>query len=154
VIREVEVGAGVWESRKLEQMDDEGWSPVVDELLRDRANRSLEHVFTLLALVMPKDPLRIAFKALHTDDPQLRGTALEYLESSLPPEIRRPLWPYLEDNRPRRAAPARSQEEVIQDLLQSNVSIIVKLEELQQQGLQGRGVPARGRPFGGSKEGS
>lgn len=154
VIREVEVGAGVWESRKLEQMDDEGWSPVVDELLRDRANRSLEHVFTLLALVMPKDPLRIAFKALHTDDPHLRGTALEYLESSLPPEIRRPLWPYLEDNRPRRAAPARSQEEVIQDLLQSNVSIIVKLEELQQQGSQGRGVPARGRPLGGSKEGS
>ena len=153
VIREVEVGAGVWESRKLEQMDDEGWSPVVDELLRDRANRSLEHVFTLLALVMPKDPLRIAFKALHTDDPHLRGTALEYLESSLPPEIRRPLWPYLEDNRPRRPTPARSQEEVIQDLLQSNVSIMVKLEELQQ-GLQGRGVDARERPFGGSKEGS
>src|SRR4029453_4071900 len=131
VRREVEVGAGVGESRKLELAEDEGWSPMVDELLQERADRSLEHVFTLLALVFPRDPLKIAFKALHTDDPHLRGTALEYLESSLPPEIRRSLWPYIGDNRPRQTPPARSQEKVIEDLLQSNLSIMVKLEELQ-----------------------
>ena len=147
VLREVAVEAGVWESRKLAVIEDEGWSTMVDELLQERADRSLEHVFTLLALVLPREPLRIAFKALHTTDPYLRGTALEYLESSLPPEIRRPLWPYLEDNRPRQAAPARSQDDVIEELLKSNVSIMVKLEELQQAAVQERGVGVRKRPF-------
>jgi hypothetical protein len=131
VLREVESGAGVWESRRvLDRMDDEGWSPVVDEMVRDRANRSLEHVFTLLALALPRQPLRIAFKGLHTEDPLLRGTALEYLESSLPPEIRKPLWPYLEDNRPKRAPDSRPREQVLQDLLQSSDSIVIRLEEL------------------------
>jgi ATP:ADP antiporter, AAA family len=131
VLREVESGTGVWESRKvLDRMDDEGWSPVMDEMVRDRADRSLEHVFTLLALALPKQPLRIAFKGLHTDDPLLRGTALEYLESILPPEIRKDLWPYLEDNRPRRAPEARPREEILQDLLKSSDSIVIRLEDL------------------------
>jgi hypothetical protein len=134
VLREVEMGTGVWESRKVfDRMDDEGWSPVMDEMVRDRANRSLEHVFTLLALALPRQPLRIAFKGLHTDDPLLRGTALEYLESSLPPEIRKKLWPYLEDTRPKRQAQeTRPREKVLQDLLESNHSIVIRLEELRQ----------------------
>ena len=135
VLREVQAGAGVWESRKvLDRMDDESWSPVMDELLRDRANRSLEHVFTLLALALPRQPLRIAFKGLYTPDPLLRGTALEYLESSLPPEIRKALWPYLEDNRPRRPGPARAPEKVLNDLLDSSASIVIRLEELRRAG--------------------
>ncbi len=135
VLREVQAGAGVWESRKvLDRMDDESWSPVMDELLRDRANRSLEHVFTLLALALPRQPLRIAFKGLHTPDPLLRGTALEYLESSLPPEIRKALWPYLEDSRPRRPGPARAPEKVLNDLLDSSASIVIRLEELRRAG--------------------
>src|SRR4029078_9968790 len=41
VLREVQAGAGVWESRKvLDRMDDDSWSPVMDEVLKDRANRS------------------------------------------------------------------------------------------------------------------
>jgi AAA family ATP:ADP antiporter len=140
VLREVEAGAGVWESRRvLDRMDDEGWSPVMDEMVRDRANRSLEHVFTLLALALPRQPLRIAFKGLHTEDPLLRGTALEYLESSLPPEIRKPLWPYLEDNRPKRAPEVRPREQVLQDLLQSSDSIVIRLEELRRKEDPGRG---------------
>ena len=135
VLREVEAGAGVWEGRQLlDRMDDESWSPVVDEVVRSRANRSLEHVFTLLALVLPRQPLRIAFKGLHTGDPLLRGTALEYLESTLPPEIRKPLWPYLEDNRPRRPAPARSAHEALQALIDSNESIVLHLRDLEQKG--------------------
>ena len=38
------------------------------------------HVFTLLAVVLPRQPLRIAYRALRSDDRRLRGTALEYLE--------------------------------------------------------------------------
>ncbi len=43
-------------------------------------SQSLAHVFTLLSLVLPREPLQIAFRSLHADDRQLRGTALEYLE--------------------------------------------------------------------------
>jgi hypothetical protein len=47
--------------------------PSAIELL-DRADRNLEHLFTLLALLLPEDAVRIAFRALHTDDHQLKGT--------------------------------------------------------------------------------
>jgi hypothetical protein len=135
VLREVEVGAGVWEGRRiLDRMDDEGWSPVVDDAIRERADRSLEHVFTLLALVLPRQPLRIAFRGLHVRDPFLRGTALEYLESALPPEIRKPLWPFLEDRRPRGAPTVKPTEEALADLLKQNESIVIQLDELRRGG--------------------
>jgi hypothetical protein len=131
ILRELSAGAGVWEGRRLlDQLDDETWSPVVDDVIRERADKSLEHVFTLLALVMPRDPLRIAFRGLQVSDPYLRGTALEYLESALPPEIRKPLWPYLEDRRPRRPPSARPTEEALAQLLRSSESIVIHLEEL------------------------
>jgi hypothetical protein len=53
-------------------------------------------VFTLLSLVLPSDPVQVAFRGLHTDDENLRGTALEYLDGVLPPAIRTRLWPSLE----------------------------------------------------------
>jgi hypothetical protein len=122
------VDRGVWESQRLlDQADDEGWSPVADELIRDRAIRSVEHVFTMLALVLPRQPLRVAFRGLHTDDQQLRGTALEYLETALPEDIRRALWPFLEDHRTATATP-RPTETVLRELLGSNQSIVFNLE--------------------------
>ncbi len=131
VLREVSAGAAVWEGRRvLDQLDDESWSPVVDDVIRARADKSLEHVFTLLALVLPRQPLRIAFRGLHVNDAFLRGTALEYLESALPPEIRKPLWPFLEDPRPRRPPAVRPTEEALARLLQSSESIVIHLEEL------------------------
>jgi hypothetical protein len=131
ILWEVEAGAGVWEGRRLlDQLDDEPWSPVVDDAIRERASKSLEHVFTLLALVLPRQPLRIAFRALHVRDEFLRGTALEYLEGALPPEIRKPLWPHLEDRRPRRPPAVRPTEEALARLLQSSASIVIQLDEL------------------------
>jgi hypothetical protein len=61
-----------------------------------RASAGLEHVFTVLGLALPAEPLRIALHAVQTDDPELRGTALEYLESILPADVRAQLWPLLE----------------------------------------------------------
>ena len=61
-----------------------------------RAGTGLEHIFTVLGLALPPEPLRIALHAVQTDDPELRGTALEYLESILPPDVRAQLWPFLE----------------------------------------------------------
>lgn len=47
----------------------------------------LEHVFSLIGVVLPREPVRVAFEALGASDPQLRGLALEYLESALPSHI-------------------------------------------------------------------
>ena len=123
VSRELELGRHLWESHRLLDGCEE------DELVGNRAHRGLEHVFTLLSLVLPKEPLRISFRALHTDDEMLRGTALEYLESTLPPPVRERLWPLLEDKRPADRAP-RSHEEVLAELLESHASIQVRLLEL------------------------
>lgn len=132
VLREVAVDRQVWESQRLldrPDEEDEG-AGFVDEVLRDRASRSLEHVFTVLSLVLPAQPLRVAFRGLHTDDQLLRGTALEYLETALPPGVRDKLWPFLDD-RPRRPSErARPREEIVADLLRSNESIALNLAAL------------------------
>lgn len=56
----------------------------------------LAHIFRVLGLVLPSEPLRVALRAARTHDPELRGMALEYLESILPPDVRAQLWPLLD----------------------------------------------------------
>jgi HEAT repeat protein len=129
VLRETKTERSVWASRRLLDEAEDTESELVDAFLRDRANRSLEHVFTLLSLVLPPDPLSVAFRGLHTDEPQLRGTALEYLENVLPDEIRKRLWPLLGDE-PKRKKRAQSSEAALDDLLKSHASIQLNLEEI------------------------
>jgi ATP:ADP antiporter, AAA family len=88
--RELSVGRQVWESRRLldQRLSSEQFL-FLDDILRERANLSWEHLFTLLALILPREPLKVAFQALHTEDRQLRGLALEYLDSVLPPSLHR-----------------------------------------------------------------
>ena len=131
VLREVAVGRGVWESRRLLDGIDagDGQSPL-DDFVRTRAGESLAHVFTLLSLVLPREPLQIAFRSLHTDDEYLQGTALEYLEGVLPPAIRQRLWPFIEHRTQKRHA--RPRDVVMAELLRSNHSIMLNLEELRQ----------------------
>ena len=134
VQKEVAVGRPVWEGRRLlDRLDDGEPTPFVDEFVRSRANQSLAHVFTVLSLVLPAEPLQIALRGLHADDENLRGTALEYLESVLPPMIREPLWPFLEDHRPA-ARTVRPREDILADLVRSNHSIMLNLEELKRRG--------------------
>jgi hypothetical protein len=102
---------------------------VADEFIKSRASQSLAHVFTVLSLVLPAEPLQIALRGLHVEDEHLRGTALEYLESVLPPVVREPLWPFLEDRRPS-ARPERARDQILADLVRSNHSIMLNLEEL------------------------
>lgn len=72
---------------------------------------ALAHVFNVLALVLPPDPVRIAFQSLHTTDRELRATALEYLESALPPDLAEKLWPLI-DVQVRPARSTRTREEL------------------------------------------
>jgi ATP:ADP antiporter, AAA family len=130
VRKEVAVGRPVWQShRLLDSIDDEQRS-FVDEFLKDRAGQSLAHVFTLLSLVLPTAPLQIAYRGLHTDDPKLRGTALEYLEGVLPQDLSQRLWPFLGREQQQAPRDVRARDEILADLLRSNESIMLNLEEL------------------------
>ncbi len=127
VLEEVAVDRDVWENQHL--LGEDGEDPLQAGALRDRASRSLEHVFTMLSLVLPRQPLQIAFQGLHTDDPQLRGTALEYLETALPVPVREKLWPFIGD-RPRHSQAARPREQVVADLMAARASIMMSVEEI------------------------
>ena len=137
VLREMAVERTVWESRQLIDAPPDETSPMEIELLRDRVSRSLEHLFTLLSLVLPRSTLRLAFHALHTDDPYLRGTALEYLETVLPEAVWRKLWPLLGSGE----MPSRHKAsgEALRDLLRSQETISVALSELRKS--SGRPAP-------------
>jgi ATP:ADP antiporter, AAA family len=129
VLREMAVERTVWESRQLIDATSDGASPMETELIRDRVSRSLEHLFTLLSLVLPRTTLRLAFHALHTGDPHLRGTALEYLETVLPEAVWRKLWPLLEsgDVPPPQARPS---DDALRNLLRSQETISLALSEI------------------------
>ena len=70
---------------------------ILDWILRDRVSRNVEHVFTLLGLIVEREPLRMCLRALHNSDPRNRGTALEYLQTVLPGELRAAVWPLIGD---------------------------------------------------------
>jgi hypothetical protein len=111
VLREVAVGRSIWAShRLLDNVDESDRQTYVDQFVKGRTSQGLAHVFTLLSLVLPADPVQAALRGLHTDDENLRGTALEYLDGVLPPAIRARLWPSLEQLQEltRRAAKAES----------------------------------------------
>jgi hypothetical protein len=125
--REVTVGRPVWESHQLlDQVEEHRFA---EGFVKRRAGQSLAHVFTMLSIVLPAVPLLIAYRGLQTDDANLRGTALEYLEGVLPRDIRDRLWPFLETPTAR-PGPVRSREQVLAELMQSNESIMLNLQEL------------------------
>jgi hypothetical protein len=77
----------------------------------DSSAMALAHIFNLLALELPPDPVRIAFQSLHATDRELRATALEYLESALPPHLGEKLWPLI-DVQVRPPPSSRTREEL------------------------------------------
>jgi hypothetical protein len=79
---ELRVGLDVWEQRRLEGEETER-----------PGGASLEYLFVLLGLVLPREPVLMAFRALQTEDRHLRGTALEYLQTVMPA----PTWKSLEE---------------------------------------------------------
>ena len=95
VREELKFGPAVWEGfvNGIGSQDERSFGSAS---LKDRANRTVSHVFTLLSLVLPLEPLQIARRGLQTDDDRLRGTALEYLESVLPDAIWEALRPLLD----------------------------------------------------------
>ena len=136
VRREVTVSRPVWQSHRLLDAIAADKESFVDEFIKDRAGQSLAHVFILLSTVLPAAPLQIAFRGLHTEDPALRGTAIEYLEGVLPSDIRDRLWPFLGTDTHVQGG-RRAREEILADLMRSNESIVLNLEELRRRGRTG-----------------
>ena len=136
VRREVTVSRPVWQSHRLLDAIAADKESFVDEFIKDRAGQSLAHVFILLSTVLPAAPLQIAFRGLHTEDPALRGTAIEYLEGVLPSDIRDRLWPFLGTDT-HVPGGRRAREEILADLMRSNESIVLNLEELRRRGRTG-----------------
>jgi hypothetical protein len=95
-------------------------------------------VFGLLALCLPAEPLLAAFRGLQSEDPHLRGTALDYLEFIVPVEIRRKLWRNLESdgrgargtNRDLTTGEAKTE---LDDLLRDQDSIALRVDELRRE---------------------
>jgi hypothetical protein len=112
--RELLVEDGVWRAQthvtdSAGRIVDSGES---DEMLIP----SLQHVFTLLSLVLDRDALLLAMHGVTSDDPAQRGTALEYLENVLPAELRVKLWDRLGVTEPVQHS-QRSPTELVSDLL-------------------------------------
>lgn len=130
VTSELAVSQAIWSSRRRPDLQTEKLSrfEYLDEVLQDRADRSLEHVFSLFAAVLPREPLMAAFRALHQDDRMYRSLALEYLESTLPEDIRKRLWEVIEESPPAARSGAENAK-IMQALLDSNASIMQQVRK-------------------------
>jgi hypothetical protein len=125
VVRELARDREVWAARRRIAS---GHPTLFDQAIRQRSDRSFALVFTLLALALPPEPVRLAHRGLLSTDPGLRGTALEYLESVLPPRVRDGLWPYLEEKPGARRQV--SQQEALERLMSANPSMAIPLGDL------------------------
>ena len=103
------------------QQDDD--SGVGDTL----THRNFEHVFLLLTTVLPREPLQVALRGISSPNAGLRGLALEYLESVLPPEILARLWQLVDV--PPGDRPHLSPERALEELRVSTETPILKDKE-------------------------
>jgi hypothetical protein len=95
----------------------------------DQASLRLNHISNLLALVLPPQSIGLAFRALLTDDPKLRATAIEYLDSVLPESLRDQIAAVFERS-PHAARPAGKKDEALSQLMEASPTIMAKLAEL------------------------
>jgi hypothetical protein len=124
VERELSVPLQVWQGHRLiDQPERDDNSGVGDTL----THRNFEHVFLLLTTVLPREPLQVALRGISSPNAGLRGLALEYLESVLPPEILARLWQLVDV--PPGERPHLSPERALEELRVSTETPILKDKE-------------------------
>jgi hypothetical protein len=104
-------------------------SVLLDRVALRSVSRSLEQIFTLLSLVHPREVMASVLAGLTSEESELRGTALEYLESVLPASLRRELWPRLHADLDRQIS-GRPGQEVAEELLRSSAAVVIRSETL------------------------
>ncbi len=84
----------------------------------ENRERRVEHVFTILSLGLDREALRLAHRALRSED-RMRGTAIEYLSNVLPDDLQKGIGELsgLDEQRPK--GPRRSTREVKIELARS-----------------------------------
>ena len=102
VERELSVPIQVWQGHRLLDQGEPSEEGVMPPLEIGSAHRNIEHIFSLLATILPREPLQAAFKGIQSADPELRALTLEYFEGVLPPPVLARLWalPYFDDPTP------------------------------------------------------
>ena len=116
---ELQVDDLVWERQGRRRENERAESVLLDEAELQRVDRSAELVFTILSLARGEELMSSAVRGLFQGDTQVRGTALEYLETTLPERLRRSLWPRIPGGQPARR-PSRGQREIAEELLRSS----------------------------------
>jgi hypothetical protein len=124
VERELSVSQQIWQGHRLIDQPDRDDLAAPEEAA-DLSHRNLEHVFTLLAAVLPREPLQVALRGLSSSNAGLRGLALEYLDSVL-------AAPMLEKLRQLIDAPMQqprtTPERALEELRASTIIPVVKRE--------------------------
>lgn len=115
--REIVAGRSRWPAYRL--LDAPGEDEVEGQG-RHAEDLGLAHVFLLLSLALPDRSIKAAYRAMLADDPGLRWTGVEYLETVLPPQLFQTLRPLLELEQPRRER-KRSKEQLALELNESQV---------------------------------
>jgi HEAT repeat protein len=133
VERELSVPLQVWQGHRLIDQPDRDDDPAVHDDPTDLRHRNLEHVFSLLASVLPREPLQVALRGIRSPNYGLRGLALEYLESVLPPPILARLWQVV-DVPAREATTRSSPEEALEQLRASTEIPVVDVDKIKKPG--------------------
>jgi hypothetical protein len=120
--RETVFDAAVREARRTKQ-------PFERQASNTSDHRPLELVFRILSLALDAEPLKLAHHASQSDDPQLRGTALEYLETVLPANVLQELRPVF-GARPAASARTRTAKELESELLASSAALSIDVASL------------------------
>jgi hypothetical protein len=102
VERELSVPIQVWQGHRLLDQGEPSEDGVLPPLEMGSSHRNIEHIFALLATILPREPLQAAFRGIQSADPELRALTLEYFEGVLPPPVLARLWalPHFDDATP------------------------------------------------------
>ena len=65
-------------------------------LLEKRLDKNLERIFRLLGLNYPNEDIFIIYKGIHSQKPDMRTNALEFLDNLLEPSLKKVLIPLVE----------------------------------------------------------
>ena len=110
----------LWYRRAFTCLYPEGQSAdLLARLLRERIDRATDHVFRLLALILPPTTVHVSFLVLGRDDRTKKASVVEYLDNVLPSNLKNWVLPLIEL---KAAAPGEGPDrgEVLEALLKSS----------------------------------
>jgi len=119
VAEELRKSQTIMDPRQLiDKPDEEKALAYLDGEVGGGADKGTELIVSLLATILPREPLQVAFRAFHSGERQLRGLAVEYFDSVLEGDARDAFHSYARAEKDR---PRREPQSIMNDLLQSGV---------------------------------